>query len=83
MCHSFTRTCVVKLVTFDPVLSGVTEIGEGSRGLAAGSRLNCSARGLVSHGVVSVVESRVTKYLLFYNLTPRPSFPPVGIHCYN
>ncbi|GFS24883.1 hypothetical protein ElyMa_003427900 [Elysia marginata] len=69
---------VVKLVTFDQVLCKVTEIGGGSRGLTAGPRLNCSARGLVS-----VVESRVTKYLLFYNLTPRPSFPPVGVHCYN
>ncbi|GFR62997.1 hypothetical protein ElyMa_001884400 [Elysia marginata] len=71
---------VVKLVTFDPLLRGVTEIGGGSRGLTAGPRLNCSARGLVSLRVVSVVESRVTKYLLFYNLTPRPSFPPVGKH---
>ncbi|GFS13097.1 retrovirus-related Pol polyprotein from transposon TNT 1-94 [Elysia marginata] len=48
---------VVKLVTFDPVLRGVTEIGEGSRGLTAGPRLKCSAQGLVSLGVVSVVES--------------------------
>ncbi|GFR87895.1 hypothetical protein ElyMa_006088000 [Elysia marginata] len=63
--------CVVKLVTFDPVLRGVTEMGEGSRGLTADLRLNCSSRGLVSLGlvtlglvtlgVVSVVESRVLK----------------------
>ncbi|GFR78765.1 leucine-rich repeats and immunoglobulin-like domains protein 2 [Elysia marginata] len=32
----------------------VTEIGRGSRGLTAGPRLNCSSRGLVSLGVVSV-----------------------------
>ncbi|GFR93077.1 hypothetical protein ElyMa_002633400 [Elysia marginata] len=71
----FLSPIVVKLVTFDPVLRAVTEIGEGSRGLTAGLRLNCSSRGLVSLGVVSVVESCVKKYLLFYNLTPRPSFP--------
>ncbi|GFR93293.1 hypothetical protein ElyMa_000888600 [Elysia marginata] len=71
---------VVKLVIFDPVLRGVTEIiGGGSRGLTAGPRLNCSSRGLVSLGVISVVESCVLEYLLFYDLTPRPSFPPVGI----
>ncbi|GFR94649.1 hypothetical protein ElyMa_002673200 [Elysia marginata] len=53
------KNTVVKLVTFDPVLRAVTEIGEGSRGLTAGLRLNCSSRGLVSLGVVSVVESCV------------------------
>ncbi|GFS17007.1 hypothetical protein ElyMa_001486900 [Elysia marginata] len=52
-------TNVVKLVTFDPELRAVAEIGEGSRGLTAGRRLNCSSRGLVSLGVVSVVESCV------------------------
>ncbi|GFS08195.1 hypothetical protein ElyMa_006588000 [Elysia marginata] len=57
--HQFVKISVVKLVTFDPVLRAVTEIGEGSRGLTAGLRLNCSSRGLVSLGVVSVVESRV------------------------
>ncbi|GFR81215.1 hypothetical protein ElyMa_000599200 [Elysia marginata] len=43
---AFLIFCVVKLVTFDPVLRGVTEIGEGSRGLTAGLRLNCSSGGL-------------------------------------
>ncbi|GFS21388.1 hypothetical protein ElyMa_005081000 [Elysia marginata] len=71
---------VVKLVTFDLVLRGVMEIGRGSQGLTAGLRLNCSARGLVSLGVFSVVKSRVTLLTLIHNLTPRPSFPPVGIH---
>ncbi|GFS04567.1 phragmoplastin interacting protein 1 [Elysia marginata] len=40
------NTGVVKWGTFDPVLRAVTEIGEGSRGLTAGLRLNCSSRGL-------------------------------------